>query len=151
MKRGEKIFDWILVGLAVIFVIMSVQITPFSQMSAKSEGFYPVIISILSLLLAVGNLIKGSKTRQQVNEHPDALEAEDVPPFNKDVVVMMGLLVLYAVLIFTVHYIIATLVFTTCAILYLSGKDWKTSLLVGFISTMMIVLVFKYGFSVILP
>jgi hypothetical protein len=65
--------------------------------------------------------------------------------------VMIGFLIMYAVLIFLVHYIIATLIFTTLSVLYLSGRDWKTSALVGFIATMMIVLVFKYGFSVILP
>ena len=151
MKKGEKIFDWILIGLAVIFVILSVQITPISEMTAKSEGFYPTLISVISLLLAVGNLLRGNHLRSNSARADDALEEEQVPHFNKDVLVMMGFLVLYAVLVFTVHYIIATLVFTSVAILYLSGKDWKTSLLVGFISTMMIVLVFKYGFSVILP
>ncbi len=148
MKKGAKTFDLILVILAVVFVILSAQITPFGEMTASSEGFYPLVISIISLLLAAANFIKANAERKKSGEKP---VDENGGVFNKDVMVMIGLLILYIVLIFLVHYIIATLVFTTLAILYLSGRDWKTSLLVGFIATMMIVLVFKYGFSVILP
>ena len=148
MKKGEKVFDLILVILGLIFVILAFGITPISEMTASSEGFYPVVISIVSLILAVANFIKQNAERKK-NGEPEYSDEASV--FNKDVMVMMGFLVMYIVLIFLVHYIIATLVFTTLSILYLSGKDWKTSLLVGFIATMMIVLVFKYGFSVILP
>lgn len=148
MKKGEKVFDIILVVLAVIFVVLACQITPFDKMTASSEGFYPVVISIISLLLAAANLLKSNAERKKSGAVPDE-DQESV--FNKDVMVMIGFLIMYAVLIFLVHYIIATLVFTTLSVLYLSGRDWKTSCLVGFIATMMIVLVFKYGFSVILP
>lgn len=148
MKKGEKVFDLILLALAVLFVILASQITPFSEMTASSEGFYPLVVSILSLFLAAGNFLKSNANRKK-NE--GKVKVDETSVFNKDVLVMMGFLVLYIVLIFLVHYIIATLVFTTLAVLYLSGKDWKTSILVGFIATMMIVLVFKYGFSVILP
>lgn len=39
MKRGEKVFDLILVILGVIFVILALGITPISKMTASSEGF----------------------------------------------------------------------------------------------------------------
>lgn len=148
MKKGAKVFDIILVVLAVIFVILACQITPFDKMTASSEGFYPVVVSIISLLLAAANFLKSNAERKKNGAVAD-IEQESV--FNKDVLIMISFLAMYAVLIFLVHYIIATLVFTTLSVLYLSGKDWKTSALVGFIATMMIVLVFKYGFSVILP
>ncbi len=148
MKRGEKVFDLILVILGVIFVILALGIAPISKMTASSEGFYPLVISIISLILAVANYLKQSAERKKNGE---AQYSDESSVFDKDVMVMMGFLVVYIVLIFIVHYIIATLIFTTLSVLYLSGKDWKTSILVGFISTMMIVLVFKYGFSVILP
>ena len=148
MKKGEKTFDLILVVIAVIFVILASQITPFSKMTASSEGFYPLVISIISLILAAANYLKSMAARKQNGANA---VVDETSVFNKDVLVMMGLLILYIVLIFLVHYIIATLVFTTLAVLYLSAKEWKTSLMVGFIATMMIVLVFKYGFSVILP
>ena len=143
MKKGEKVFDIVLVVIAVIFVILACQITPFDKMTASSEGFYPVVISIISLLLAAGNFLKSNAERKK---NGAAADEEQGSVFNKDVMVMIGLLFLYAVLIF-----LATLIFTTLSVLYLSGRDWKTSALVGFIATMMIVLVFKYGFSVILP
>lgn len=148
MKKGEMVFNWILVALAVIFVILAVQITPFSEMTASSEGFYPTLVSFLSLFLALGNIIKAYADKRK-----KSLEADtSLPPvFNKDVMVMMGFCILYIILIFTIHYILATLIFSCLAILYLTGKQWKTSLMVGFICTMMIVLVFKYVFSVILP
>ena len=148
MKKGEKVFDIVLVAIAVVFVILACQITPFDKMTASSEGFYPVVVSIISLLLAAANFLKSNAERKKNGAVAD-IEQESV--FNKDVLIMISFLAMYAVLIFLVHYIIATLVFTTLSVLYLSGKDWKTSALVGFIATMMIVLVFKYGFSVILP
>ena len=66
MKKGEKVFDLILLALAVIFVILASQITPFSEMTASSEGFYPLVVSLLSLLLAAGNFLKSGRTGKPV-------------------------------------------------------------------------------------
>lgn len=152
MKKGEMVFNWILVVLAVLFVIAAVQITPFSKMTASSEGFYPTLIAFFSLFLAIGNIIKAYSDRRKLRKANQKSDDSDGPTvFNKDVMVMMGLCILYIILIFTIHYILATLVFACLSILYLTGRQWKTSLMIGFISTMMIVLVFKYIFSVILP
>lgn len=151
MKKGEMIFNWILVVLAVVFVILAVQITPFSQMTASSEGFYPTLVAFFSLFLAIGNIIKAYSDKRKLEKAHAKPDTSLPPVFNKDVMVMIAFCILYIILIFTIHYILATLIFACASILYLTGKQWKTSLMVGFISTMMIVLVFKYIFSVILP
>ncbi|MEG0778506.1 MAG: tripartite tricarboxylate transporter TctB family protein [Oscillospiraceae bacterium] len=96
---------------------------------------------------------------QKSPEETDKAEAQDedtsTGALNRDVLVIIGLMVIYAVLLMTVGYIISTLVFTALAIAYLHNEGAKHGLkvgvLVGFIATFLIVLVFKYGFSVILP
>ena len=60
-------------------------------------------------------------------------------------------MLLYGTLMYFIGYILSTLAFSILSITYLENGKFKTGLLVGFISTFLIVLVFKYGFSVILP
>jgi hypothetical protein len=46
---------------------------------------------------------------------------------------------------------VATLLFLFAAMFYLKRDNWKRAVLISYISTFMILLVFKYLFSVIMP
>lgn len=142
MKKGERIFCFVLFGLAVLFLLASLQVTPLSELTVTSDGAYPILISTLSLIFGLWMVLENRGKPEDSDEkfvlHPDIL-------------VMILLILLYAVSILILHYVLATLLFTVLSIAYLERKNWKTGLLVGFISTFWIVLVFKYLFRVILP
>ncbi len=145
MKRGEGIFCWILMGFAVLCLLASLQITPLAELTITADGAYPIFISCLSLIFGGFMLLEQHRKWRTEEKHEG--------PFvlSRDIVVMIGLLVLYIVGVLILHYILATLLFTVLAITYLADRDWKRGLLVGFIATFWIVLILKYCFSVILP
>ena len=132
---------------AVLCLLASLQITPIDELTITADGAYPIFISCLSLIFGGFILLEQRKKRRA--EGAD----QDNAPFvlNRDVVVMIGLLLVYIVGVLVIHYILATLLFTVLSITYLGSRDWKRGLLVGFIATFWIVLIFKYCFSVILP
>lgn len=147
MKRGKRIFSVILMAGAVLFLLGSLNITALSELSVSSPGGYPVFIACLGLIFAIWAMIEDrGKAGQEVQEkeyHKSVL--------NKDVMVIIGFMIFYLITIIFFHYTIATLLFVFLTIYYLKDREWKTAALVAFISTFMILLVFKYLFSVILP
>lgn len=146
MKKSEKYFSAILMLVAVFFLVGSLSITSLSQLSLTSPGGYPVFIALLGMAFGLWVLVEG---RQQRKENTSE-EAEERAA-SRDVLVVIGLLALYIVGILLVHYIPSTLIFLFLLVYYLRRGDWKTAALISYISTFMIVLVFKYLFNVILP
>ena len=71
--------------------------------------------------------------------------------FDSTIIAFIIMLILYVVLINVIHYTFATLIFLFAAMFYLERKNWRRAILVSYISTFMILLVFKYIFSVIMP
>ncbi len=149
MKQGERVFNWILLALSIVFCLLSLSITPVTELTLTSDGAYPLFISCLSLLFALCILLDSRKRRRAGASQSDG--PEEQPVFCRDVVVMILFVIIYAAAILVVHYILATLLFTILSISYLEQWKWRRGLLIGFTSTFWIVLIFKYFFSVILP
>lgn len=154
--------------LALALLIGALTISPLSELSVSSDSAYPILISAIGVLLAVKIALDDYKAKkaaahieEKAAEAPEEkaaaqteenfAEVPELKVLNRDVLVVIGLMVLYGVLLLLCGYIISTLVFSVAAISYLYKHNWKTGALIGFIATFMIVLVFKYGFSVILP
>lgn len=136
----------LLAALALFFSALTIQ--PLDELSPTSDAAFPVVVSGIGVLLAVSILV-GDLRRAKKGVSPQAEPSLRI--LDRDVVVLIGLMALYGVLLYLIGYILSTLVFTVLAVGYLHERNWKQGLLIGFISTFMIVLVFKYGFSVILP
>lgn len=131
--------------LGAVFMALALTITPLSQLTVSSDGAFPIFIAFLSIAFGVWVFVDENKKRKRgTAEDPGKV-------MKKDVLVIIALMAVYAVTMYFLGYIISTLIFTTAAISYLHGHNIKLGLLVGFISTFLIVLVFKYGFNVILP
>jgi uncharacterized membrane protein len=113
----------------------------FSELTASSSGGYPVFISLICLVLAV---VAAFGKSQEV-------QGEEKSIFESVIIAFIIMLVLYVVGIIYIHYVPATLLFLFAAMFYLKRDDWKRAVLISYISTFMILLVFKYLFSVILP
>lgn len=145
--------------LAAVFLILAFTITPLSEITLTSDAAYPIFIAGMCALFAIWIVVSEERKRKRDTQPPaqtqESAQYDAAVPENRilttDALVLIGLIVLYGVLLMLAGYIIATLAFTVGSIYYLQRRDFKTGLLVGFISTFLIVLVFKYGFSVILP
>ena len=130
-----------------LFIAAALSISPLSKLSVTSDAAYPLFVGILSIAFSLIIIFEDMKKR------PDeaAQDGDEGKVFTKDVLVIIGLMLLYGTLMYFIGYILSTLAFSILSITYLENGKFKTGLLVGFISTFLIVLVFKYGFSVILP
>ena len=139
--KGEKIFSYLLVAASLCMLIGSLLIEPMNKLTVTSPAGYPILISALCLLLA---FVVSLKT-----ENNPAAEERTI--FDPVIVNFFVMLTLYVVGIMFIHYTLATLIFLFAAMASLSRKDWRRAILISYIGTFMILLVFKYLFSVILP
>jgi len=144
MKRNELVGCGILFALSLLFIVGSAGITPMDTLRVTSPGAYPLFIACLCLLCALWVTLDIRKQR-------GSGDAPSWPLFTKEMLRFMGLLLLYYVLMLYFHYTLSTLLFTFFAIWFLARQGWKTSLLVSYVSTFIILLVFKYVFSVVMP
>lgn len=140
MKKDAKIFGWICVAVSALFLIGALTIVPFEELSPVSPGGYPIFIAILCLIFSVILMVTGKHKA-----------VETKPLFSPVIVAFMIMLVLYVLGIIYLHYTIATLLFLFAAIFYLRRDSWKQAILVAYISTFMILLIFQYFFNVLLP
>lgn len=145
MKRKELWCCGVLFALSLLFMAGSAGITPMAKLHITSPGAYPLFVSLLCLLSA------GAVTADTLKAHPDENDAPDWPLFSWEMLCFMALMLMYYVTMFYYHYTLSTLLFTFLGTYFLNREDWKTSLLVAYISTFIILLVFKHAFSVIMP
>jgi hypothetical protein len=139
--KGEKIFSYIMVLVSAAFLIGSLLIVPFSELTASSSGGYAIFISVICLILALAIAFG----KRPVPDEPEK------GVFDPVIIAFIIMLILYVVGILFIHYVAATLLFLFAAMFYLKRDNWKRAVLISYISTFMILLVFKYLFSVIMP
>lgn len=141
--KGARIFSAFWLILALVFFVGSFFLVPAGEITMTSPAGYPIFISGVCLVFA--GLVYG-KTRRGTEE-----KVPEKPVLDPVVLHMMVMLVLYVAGILLVHYVAATLLFLFAALFYLRREDWRNALMISYISTFMILLVFKYLFSVIMP
>lgn len=136
--KGEKKFSYLMVMITVVLFLGALRIVSFEELTISSPGGYPSFIGLLAVFLAV--LIA-------LGKH----EETDEKVFQPVIVASIVMLVLYVVAIIYFHYTAATLLFLFAGIFYLNRKNWKRALLIAYISTFVILLIFKCLFKVIMP
>lgn len=141
--KGEKKFSVLLLCLSVLFLIGSFFIVDFKDLTITSPGGYPIFIAVLCVLCALYGVFIENK------DYKEAADARSV--FDPTIIAFIIMLILYFVMIIFIHYTFATLIFLFAAMFYLERRNWRRAILVSYISTFMILLVFKYIFSVIMP
>lgn len=141
MKKGEKLFSYILLAFSALCIVGSLFIIPFNELTMSSPGGYPIFVAGLCFVFAAIIAFVPRK----------AAEDDEEKLFDTATVLFIVLLILYVIAIIYLHYTIATLLFLFAAIFFLRNKDWRSAVLISFICTFLILLLFKYIFSVILP
>lgn len=143
MKKGERIFSYICLGISVLFIIGSFFIVPIKELSVSSPGGYPIFASVLCLIFSL-LVIFGQRKKTEDDDDGTKL-------FDPVIIAFIIMLIFYVLAIRYLHYTIATLLFLFAAVFYLKRDSWKRAVLVSYITTFLILLVFKYIFSVSLP
>lgn len=141
--KGERLFSYIMAAASLLFLIGSLLIVPFDELTASSSGGYPIFISVLCLGLSMAIAV-GKRPRADEAGEPESV-------FDSVIIAFMIMLVLYVVGILYIHYVAATLLFLFAGVFYLKRDNWRRAALISYISTFMILLIFKYAFSVIMP
>jgi len=145
LKRNGLVCCGALFALSILFMVGSAGITPMAKLHITSPGAYPLFVSLLCLLSA------GAVTADTLKAQPDENDAPDWPLFSGEMLCFMALMFLYCISMNYCHYTLSTLLFTLLGTYFLNREGWKTSLLVSYVSTFLILLVFKHAFSVIMP
>lgn len=145
MKRQELFACAVIIALSLLFMAGAAKISAGSKLEVTSPGAYPLFVSCLCLLCALWVTISTLKKKQE--EHRDC----EWPLFSCDLLCFVGIIFLYFLGIQFMHYTVATLLFLSLGIWFLAKRDWKKSLLIAFVCTFWILLIFKYALSVIMP
>ena len=141
--KGATLFSVFWLILALVFFTGSFFLVPAGEITMTSPAGYPIFISAVCLVFS--GLVYAKTRKPRPEKAPEQQVLDPV------VVRMMVMLVLYVVGIILVHYVLATLLFLFAALFYLRRESWRHALMIAYISTFMILLVFKYFFSVIMP
>lgn len=141
--KGEKYFNYVLLVLSALFLVGSLTLVPMQELSITSSAGYAIFIAILCLVFSAIIVFGGKKGVQESEADEKVLDST--------IIAFMIMLVCYVIGIIFLHYTIATLLFIFAAVFYLKRDSWKQAILISYISTFMILLVFKYLFSVIMP
>lgn len=137
----ERKIEFSLIILSIFAFFQSFKISG-NELTPTSPGAFPLFISVLLLIFSVWIFIEGSK--KDVSTSQDKI-------FTKEIIFLVILLILYSLLLETIGFEIATLVFLFLAISYLSKKNIIRNLLISLLTVGIIIFVFKTVFKVILP
>ena len=146
--NGDRNFAVITLLVSLALLAGSLLIVPMEELSITSPGGYPILISVLCVIFAILSMVETVRTKERKKVLDDG---ETFRVFDPVIVVFLIMLALYVLAIIYLHYAIATLLFLFAAICYLKRGDWRQAILIAYISTFTIMLVFKYMFSVIMP
>jgi hypothetical protein len=144
-KPGELFFIIILILIVAALLTESIKLKGIVQGTANGPGVMPQIISFMLLLLLVlicFQLIK--KKELKVMEVLQYL-------FSAEVIILLGLVVLFALLLERLHFELTALLFLWASMFLLERRDALKKLVISLFILGTIVLIFAYGFKVILP
>lgn len=142
MGKGEKVVAYVMLIISAVFVVASFRIVPFQELTVSSSGGYAIFVSIICLIFALAGVFEKPM-------EPNSNAGKKV--LDPVIVAFFIMLACYIIGIIYIHYVPATLLFLFAASFYLNRTSARRAILISYISTFMILLVFKYGFSVIMP
>jgi hypothetical protein len=145
-KPGERFLMWFLVALSLFILVVAWQM-PHETYS--SSGSFPLFIGAVMLLSILRILWKHRKvfTSWKLSE-----EISQVRPFAfpREVVAYALVLVLYILLLYPLHFWVASYLFLVGSFLLLKGANLLRGLIIGAIMLAVIWLLFEYAFRIVL-
>lgn len=125
-----------LIFISISFVIMSYRVG-IGELHNPRAGFFPFCVSILLFVMSFGLLIASIK--KNVRSQGENLSDR----FNiKTVFLILPVLVMYGVVLDTLGFTITTFLFMVYTVRILGKKRWWVTLLIAFITTQVVHLIF---------
>jgi hypothetical protein len=145
-KPGERFLMWFLAALS-LFVIVVAYRMDHSNFSAT--GTFPLfvgtvmLLSILRILWKERKVFASWKWRQELSE----VKPFAFPPL---VVAYTGVLILYILLLYPLHFWLASYLFLVGSFLLLKGANLLKGLMIGAVMLAVIWFLFQYIFRIVL-
>ena len=144
MRRpGEALFAGFFLLLGLVMLWSAYGISGLGQLSAP--GTVPMATTLVMALTA--GVVLVSTLRRAPDRH-ESLRRDILPGL---ILLMVGLLALYAALLVPLGFLPTSLLFLIAAIKLLSGRGWGFAILVALLSLVVIYLIFRIVFTVLMP
>lgn len=152
---GDIIMGFILIVSGIAIVINSSHMKVFRTF-LDAPGLFPMILGFIFIILGMMLCIPAIRLNG-ISELKKTFSKSQLLVFIKDdktfrVMVLLLLMVVYIyILIGKVHFTIATAIYLFFTMLYLKSTSWWKNLIISILASVLISVVFKYGFRIPLP
>lgn len=144
-KRADIITAIVLIAFAVFIIVNAVHMK-IMQQYAPGPGFFPLLLGILLIILSLGILWQGIDPKKADKKTAFASKERTL----SSVKLILGLAV-YAAVLETLGYIIATFLLVLYIMLFVSKDKVKLSIITSLCITLLIFLIFQVGLQLHLP
>jgi putative tricarboxylic transport membrane protein len=118
----------VLLGAGAVYLVLASQL-PFGSTARPGAGFYPVVVGIFAVVVALGATISAFRAPRAIAAGP-ALDAEA----RRRVLVTMGTLAAFCLALPSIGYPPAAFAFVA-VVLRALGSGWTTALVIGALSS----------------
>jgi len=152
---GDIIMGFILIVSGIAIIINSSHMKVFRTF-LDAPGFFPMILGFIFIILGMMLSIPAIRSNG-ISELKKTFSKSQLLAFIKDdktfrVTVLLLLMIVYVfILIGKVHFTIATAIYLFFTMLYLKSTSWWKNLIISILASVLISVVFKYGFRIPLP
>ena len=151
-KKYGDIFVSIFFGLFSIVMIILANMLPKSKVMDIGPEFMPIIIGVLMLILSIILFVQSIKKFKAVSE-----ECKDFKDDSEYKRVSLLLCIAYVFLLAPLGFIVSTLLYLGFQIYVLAPDNKRTKkdviayIVIDVIFTLVVFLLFRYGFTIVLP
>ena len=147
LPQGEFKMLGLFFMLGIFFFFESLKSEGIYQGVSNGPGSIPQIISTAMLILIAGKAAALIRSGYKEGSFKETLEYL----FNKEVVILLVMVMLYGLILETMHFITTSILFMFCAMYFLDRRQPIRKILISCAVVAVLVLIFAYIFQIILP
>lgn len=144
---GEVLTAGLIFIITAMFFYQSLQLNGIFQKMPNGPGTFPQIMTTLVLILASSELVKLCRENSKFGN----LRVLIADIFPKKVILLIGLVVMYALVLEKFHFTISTFLFLWIGMYAFDSKQPIRKLIISIVVLGAILLIFKIVFMVLLP
>ena len=145
-KPGEKILIWFLLFFSIFILVQAIMIPGLKSLS--SSGVFPIFISSI-MIMTMLRLLWKNRTQYSTRKISDEFKKGITLVFPKTVAVYAGILVLYILFLYPLHFWVSSYLFLLASFVFLRGAKPFQALFIAAGLLVLIYFLFQYLFRVI--
>ena len=145
-KPGEKILIWFLLFFSIFILVQAIMIPGLKSLS--SSGVFPIFISSI-MIMTMLRLLWKNRTQYSTRKIGDEFKKGIPIVFPKTVAIYAGILVLYILFLYPLHFWPSSFLFLLGSFVFLRGAKPLRALFIAAGLLVVIYLLFQYLFRVI--